>query len=230
MQRRTYIAGLGTALATGLAGCSALGSDGGDDGNSSDDEPNGSPSDGTTDDGNEQNEDGQGDDGATPELVNGSFESGFQGWTIGTDLPAVPGAEDGTVDHGVSVLNGEAADGNAAVEFYISGIADDGTVWVEQQVDLSDVSTVELDAYSEQQSFNEIAMVAFFAGEKPEDGLEEADFNREENVEDHEGWKTYSYDVEDVEGVATIAVGMTVIWETEVRRLFDDVRLVTQDA
>lgn len=218
MQRRTYVAGLGSALTAGIAGCSTIGSDDDSDGgNASDDEGDGNPSDGDPSDGTE---------GA--DLVNGSFEDGLDGWTIGTDLPPVPGEESGTVDHGVSVRNGEAADGDAAVEFYVSGVADDGTIWVEQAVDLSDATAVELAAYSEQQSFNEIAKVAFFAGEKPDGGLEEADFDRDEHVEDHEGWKTYSYEVAEIDETVTLAVGMNVIWETEVRRLFDDVRLVVE--
>ncbi|WP_248516759.1 hypothetical protein [Salinarchaeum laminariae] len=230
MQRRTYVAGIGSVLAAGVAGCSALGSDDDDEepaGNSTD--PNssdGSSSDGDSSDGNDG--DGNGDE-PTAEFVNGSFESGLEGWTVGTDLPTVPGKESGTVDHGVSIRNGPAADGDAAVQFYISGVADDGTIWVEQQVDFSGVSAVEVAAYSEQTSFNEIAMLAFFAGEKPEGGLTEDAFDREKHVEDHDGWKTYTYDVSEIEGVGTLAVGMNVIWETEVRRLFDDVRLVSAD-
>ena len=73
-----------------------------------------------------------------------------------------------------------------------------------------------------------MAQVAFFAGEKAEGGLAEADFDRSEQTEDHEGWKTYSYDVSDVSGTGTLAVGINVVWETEIRRLFDDVRTVTE--
>lgn len=211
MQRRTYVAGLGGALAGVLAGCSALGSggDGGDEGESDGD-------------------DGTGGGGGDGGLVNPSFEDDLTGWTVGKDLPVVPGEDEGLVDHGVQTVTRQASEGESAVEFYISGIADDGTIWVEQPVDFTDVATVELDAYSQQESFNEIAKVAFFAGERPADGLAEADFNTDEHVEDHEGWKTYSYDVAAVSGSATLAVGMTVIWETEVYRLFDNVVLTSE--
>lgn len=196
MQRRTYLAGVGSIATAGLAGCSALGSGDG------------------------------GDDGSNDALENASFEDGVTGWTVGKDLPPEPGEDTGTVDHGVTTVDGNAADGDSAVQFYVSGIADDGTIWVEQTVDLSSIAAVDVAVYSRQESFNDISHVAFFAGEKPDDGLVEADFDREQNVEDHAGWKTYRYSVDDVAGTATLAVGMTVIWETEVRRLFDDVRLV----
>lgn len=173
--------------------------------------------------------DGDGGDGGDGALTNGSFEDALDGWTVGKDLPEVPGGS-GPVDHGVETTDSLARAGDQSVQFYISGVADDGTIWVQQAVDLSDVAAVEVAAYSQQQSFNQIAKVAFFAGDEPADGLAEADFDTDEHVEDHEGWKDYRYDVSDVDGTATVAVGMSVIWETEVRRLFDDVRLIEDDS
>lgn len=203
MHRRTCITGLGSALLTGLAGCSALGS--GDDGGS---------------------DDGSNDDAT---LGNGSFEDGLAGWSVGTDLPAPPGESSGIVDHGIQVTTDRAADGESTVQFYVSGVAGDGTIWVEQPLAFDDVDAVELDVYSRQTSSIEISQVAFFAGAKPEDGLVEADFDRDELIDDHEGWKTYRYDVGDVGGTGTLAVGMNVVWEADVRRLFDDVRLVGEE-
>jgi len=216
MQRRTYVAGIASALTAAVAGCSALGSDDGGSGSEDgDDDEN--------DDGRDRN---GGGDGA---LLNPSFEDDLTGWTVGKDLPTVPGQEEGLVDHGVRSVQRQAVDGESAVEFYISGIADDGTIWVEQSVDLTDVEAVAIDGYSRQASFNQISKVAFFAGEKPDRDLEEADFDRSVQAEGHEGWKTHSYDVTDVSGTVTVAFGISVVWETEVRRLFDNVVLVTAD-
>lgn len=239
MQRRTFVAGTASALTVGLAGCGSLGSGGddGSDGESGDgtgenasDEVDGEPGEGT----DRTGENGAGNETSPPEeppvdatVANGSFEDGLTGWTVGKDLPEVPGGS-GHVDHGVETTDRQASDGDRSVQFYVSGVADDGTIWVEQPVAFSDVDAVELDVYSRQKSFNEMAQVAFFAGEKPEDGLAEADFDRSEQTEDHEGWKTYSYDVADVEGTATLAVGINVVWETEIRRLFDHARTVTE--
>lgn len=217
MQRRTYIAGIGGALTAALAGCAAIGS--------SDDGENG--------DGDDENGDGNGDDGEDGALQNGSFEASLDGWTVGKDLPPKPGEDSGTVDHDVTTTTDapvDAADGEAVLQFTLSGSADDGTLWVEQEVDFADASAVELDVYSRQASFNEIGQIAFFAGEAPAEGLVEEDFDRENPTENHEGWKTFSYDVSELSGTGTLAVGLNIVWETEIVRLYDDVRLVSSDA
>ena len=218
MRRRTYLVGCSTALTAGLAGCA---------GSSEEPSPDDSPS------GDDPTETDQPDGTDTPHgdpeyplgLANPSFEDGLTGWRVGKDLPDVPGGG-GTVDHGTEVVTERASDGEQAVEFYISGVADDGTIWVEQEVDFSGVETVTLDAYSEMRSANILSEVAFFAGEKPDDGLQERDFDRSEDVQDHEGWKTYEYSVADLSGAGTLAVGMNVIWETDVRSVFDNVELI----
>ncbi|AGN00823.1 hypothetical protein L593_04360 [Salinarchaeum sp. Harcht-Bsk1] len=236
MQRRTYVAGIASALTAGLAGCSALGSGGdGDDGSdgSGTDNTDGNNSHGdggTGDDSGGGNGTDPGGDPPSPSLVNGSFEDGLEGWTVGKDLPPKPGEDSGTVDHDVTTSSDtgiEASDGETVLKFTLSGRADDGTLWVEQEVDFADAATVELDVYSEQESFNEIGQIAVFAGEKPEGGLVEEDFNREHPTENHQGWKTFRYDVADLTGTGTLAVGLNIVWETEIVRLYDDVQLVT---
>jgi hypothetical protein len=218
MKRRTYVTGIGSALTAALAGCAALGSD--DDGD-----------DGT--DGNASHGDGGENGGDDGTLENGSFESGLDGWTVGKDLPPKPGEETGTVDHDVTTTTDapvDAADGEAMLQFTLSGAADDGTLWVEQGVDFGDVETVALDVYSRQASFNEIGQIAFFAGRKPGEGLAEEHFDREHPTENHEGWKTFRYDVSELSGAGVVAVGLNIVWETEIVRLYDDVRLVSGEA
>ncbi|GAA0660794.1 hypothetical protein GCM10009020_01080 [Natronoarchaeum mannanilyticum] len=156
---------------------------------------------------------------------NPSFENGLNGWTVGTDLPEEPGDSTEKVDHGVTTVDRRASDGDASVEFYLDGSADDGTVWVAQTVDLSDVESVSVDVYNDEESFNILTQVAFYAGEKSSSELVEVDFDRDNDVEAHSGWKTFSYDVGDVDGAATVAVGMNIVWETDVRHVFDNVRL-----
>ncbi|AQL44222.1 hypothetical protein BV210_16545 [Halorientalis sp. IM1011] len=220
MRRRTYLVGCSTALTAGLAGCT-----GSSDESSPDDSPADDPSDTDRPDGTDTPH-------TDPEypigLANPSFEDGLDGWWIGKDLPEIPGGG-GTVDHGTEVVTERASDGEQAVEFYISGVADDGTIWVEQEMDFSGVKTVTVDAYSEMRSANILSEVAFFAGEKPEGGLQERDFDRSEDVQDHEGWKTYEYSVTELSGTGTLAVGMNVIWETDVRSVFDNVQTVVAD-
>ena len=163
-------------------------------------------------------------------LQDPSFEESLTGWSVGTDLPTKPGDSTDPVAHSVSITTERASDGTHSMALYIEGSADDGTIWVEQPVNITRASTVTIDVYSEQQSFNRLSEVAFFAGKKPQDGLSESDFNRENDIEDHAGWKTYSYPVGDLTGSVTLAVGMNVVWETGIRRFFDNVRLVEADS
>ncbi|MFW6017938.1 MAG: hypothetical protein ACOCPX_03885 [Halapricum sp.] len=157
-------------------------------------------------------------------LVNGSFESGLDGWTVGKDLPEKPGESDEKVDSDVEVVSSQASDGESALEIFIDGSADDGTVWVQQEADLSEVSTLKVDGYSEQNSFNTVLEVSTYTGPVPEDGLVEADFTTDPSLWDHEGWKTYEYDV-DHEGTGLVAVGLNIVWETSAAGILDNIRL-----
>lgn len=228
MNRRSYVIGLGSALTAGIAGCSQLSNDGPDDETDPDD---GSDPNGTDDPGNETDpENGTGDPDDSPQqpsLCNPSFEDDLSGWTVGKDLPTTPGESDEPVDHSASTTADDASDGDRSLELYIEGVADDGTIWVEQPVDLTDVQTVTVDVYSRMNSANRMSQVAFFAGEKPDGGLSEEDFDREQDIEDHSGWKSYAYSVAELEGDVTVAIGMNIVWETDITRRFDDVRLET---
>lgn len=155
-------------------------------------------------------------------LDNGSFEAGLRSWTVGTDLPTDPNTG-GPVETDVRVTAERASSGEQSLELSIDGRQDDGTVWVQQPVDLGRGSTLALDVYSPQESFNTITMVAAFAG--PDRVLRENEFDTSQAVEDHGGWKTYEYPV-DGDGLGVVAVGISVVWETEVTRWVDDVRLV----
>ncbi|QSG10132.1 hypothetical protein [Halapricum desulfuricans] len=196
MKRRYFLAGTASVAAL-LAGCS------GDD-EPSDDDPT---------------------DTSTPsdELVDGSFEYGLERWYVDTDLPDEPGNPGQKVDASVTTAD-RASDGQQGIEIFIDGSADDGTVWVQQEVDLSEVSTLKVDGYSEQNSFTTVLQVATYTGPVPEDGLVETDFNRDHSLWDHEGWKTYEYDV-DHDGTGLVAVGFSIIWETGAAGVLDNVQL-----
>lgn len=158
-------------------------------------------------------------------LRNDSFEDGLTGWTVGRDLPTDPNADgDRPVTSSVSVTDHLASDGDRSCALSIDGRQDDGTLWVQQNVDLGGYDRLAVDLYSRQESFNVIAKVAAYTGPVPESGLLERDFDTTEAVEDHAGWKTYEYDITH-EGTGLAAVGISVVWETELTRYLDDVRL-----
>ena len=157
-------------------------------------------------------------------LVNGSFESTLEGWTVGKDLPEDPNGSGEPVDSEVKVTTQEAADGENGLHIFLDGSADDGTIWVQQEADLSEVSTLKVDGYSQQKSFNEILQVSAYTGPVPEDGLVERQFDRSNQLSDHEGWKTYEYDI-DHDGQGLVAVGFNIVWETGAVGILDNVRL-----
>ncbi|UHQ96363.1 hypothetical protein [Natrinema halophilum] len=226
MRRRKFLSAGTAALGAVLAGCTGMLQS---EPSNEDDEPHSDP------DGSDPNQNDPGGDETDPgfeaptTVQNGSFENDLDGWMIGKDLPVKPGDSSGKIDHGVKTVTRNASDGNASTQFYLDGSADDGTIWVAQTVDLSDANSVLFDVHSEQKSFNILTEVAFYAGPKASDELVETDFDRSNDVENHSGWKTFRYDVSDVDGAATVAIGMNIIWETGVKRMYDNVRLETSE-
>lgn len=216
MKRRTFLATSGSLATLAVAGCL----DGDETDNESTTDPRtGSPTDTPTDSPTDSPT-----ETPTQTLQNASFESALDGWTVGRDLPEDPNNSGEPVDSDVRTSTEVAADGETALALEIDGSADDGTVWVQQEVDLSDVETLSVAGYSDQESFNEILQVAAYAGPVPEDGLAEADFDRSNQLADHEGWKTDEYPV-DHDGAGLIAVGLNIVWETTAVGVLDDVRL-----
>lgn len=221
MNRRHFIGAIAAGLST-LAGCQGLGNQPEE---STTDSPTNSPTPERTP---TQTPAGGGTPTQVPgaELVNGSFENGLRGWTVGRDLPADPSHPDRKVASEADVTAHVGSVGNQAMEFFLDGSADDGTIWVAQEIDLEGVETLAVDGYSETKSFNTIAKMAVYAGPVPEDSLTETDFDTERATEDHDGWKTYEYPVSH-DGPGLVAVGISIVWETGVRRQLDDVRLLT---
>jgi hypothetical protein len=78
-----------------------------------------------------------------------------------------------------------AADGEHAMSFYVGGSGDDGTLWIQQAVDLAGVDRLRLQGYSERESATTIAKIAAYAG--PATDLSEAAFDTSVASEDHEG-------------------------------------------
>ena len=108
---------------------------------------------------------------------------------------------------------------------FLEGTADDGTIWVQQQaVDLSEYDTLSMWVYSDQASFNTRVKVAAYAGPTAAKGLTEFDFDTRTPADGHEGWKRFEYPV-DHDGRGLVAVGASVVWETDVISIVDDVTL-----
>jgi len=200
MDRRAFLQAAGLSAAA-LAGCTA---------------PNESPGNGTGPNGTPTT------DPAPPSsLTNPSFESQLEGWTVGRDLPTDPNTGD-PVETDATTTDERANDGERSLALFIDGLQDDGTLWVQQPVDLSDAETLAFDVYSPSESFNTRAKVAAYAG--PGGELAEEDFDTTAAADGHEGWNTFEYDVTSAaEGI--VAVGVSMVWETKLTTLLDNVRL-----
>jgi hypothetical protein len=252
MDRRSMLTLTGTALAAALSGCSAFGSgDGAETLTGAGTDPSaGTPTDSPTPTTSPTDvhtptptdvhtptptDDHTPTETATPTesgpdvpsaLVNGSFEDDWAAWTVGRHLPEDPNREgDREVASAAGVTTETATDGTTACRLFIDGSQDDGTVWVQQPVDLTDYAYLAVD-YEVSTSFNQIRNAAVYAGPRPDDPLTETDFDTEQSLEGHdaEGWKTLTYDV-DHDGPGLVAVGFSVVWETEIAARLDNVRL-----
>jgi len=200
MDRRTFLAATGLSAAA-LAGCTAPSES---SGNGTD--PKGTP---TT------------APGSPPALTNPGFESQLEGWTVGRDLPTDPNTGD-PVETNATTTDERASDGERSLALFIDGLQDDGTLWVQQPVRLADAETLAFDVYSPSESFNTRAKVAAYAG--PDAELAEEDFDTTAAADGHEGWNTFEYDVTSAaQGI--VAVGVSMVWETELTTLLDNVRL-----
>ncbi|SFR35268.1 hypothetical protein [Halogeometricum limi] len=167
------------------------------------------------------------DDGTTDpsaQVVNPGFEDGLRGWLVGRDLPTDPNTGL-PVESSARVVSDPVAAGDRALQFFIDGRQDDGTIWVQQAAVLDGIDTLSVSVHSPEESFNTITNLAAYAGPRPERGwLREADFDTTQAIENHAGWRRFDYPV-DAEDVGIVAVGMSVIWETEVARTIDDIAL-----
>jgi len=219
MDRRAFLRASGLGGAALLAGCISDGETGSPDTTEPTTTTPGPTDEPTTDEPTTTEEPGD-----TPAAVfsNASFESELDGWTVGRDLPDDPNNDGEPVDSDAGVTDERASDGEHALELYIDGSQDDGTLWVEQAAPLDDVEKLTFDVYSPTASFNTRIKVAAYAG--PDAELDEQDFDTSTAADGHEGWKTFEYDV-DHDGEGLVAVGMSVVWETGLTGVIDNVRL-----
>ena len=162
-----------------------------------------------------------------PAVYNEGFEQNFGGWGKDAQVPLDPNNPGHSVAWDVSRVTSLSHSGQYSAEFYIDGRQDDGTVWIEKKLFVENNSQVQVEVsfefYSEQESFNVIAGVCAYAGvSDPED---EADFTVLGPANEVAGWKYYLYSATFQTGAPEmwVALGITVLWETEMTYYVDDV-------
>ena len=165
-----------------------------------------------------------------PVIYDEDFEEDFGGWEGDADVPEDPNNAGSLVDWNVSRVTSPVKSGQYSLELYIDGRQDDGTVWIERKLSVQKDSQIQVkvsfEFYSESESFNVIAGVVGFAGtSNPE---VEEDFTVLGQANEVAGWKRYTH-TETVKtglrGKIWVAVGITVLWETEMTYNLDDVRI-----
>ncbi|WP_247728600.1 hypothetical protein [Halovivax limisalsi] len=163
-------------------------------------------------------------------------------WTIDSDLPTQPGGSE-PIEHHLTHHTGQTASKwfGGCFEAGLSGDADDGTIWIEQPVDVDPNTTydvtLEFAGYNQEQSYNKIVSGnAYFGNDNPET---EADIlsRNNDNALAIEGdlhsaddqWVYYDTTGEftsDGSSTAWVALGMNIFWETSYyTNLFDDLYL-----
>jgi len=158
------------------------------------------------------------------------FEEDFGGWEGDADVPPDPNNPGSLVDWNVSRVTSPVKFGQYSVELYIDGRQDDGTVWIERELSVKKNSQIQVkvsfDFYSESESFNVIAGIVGFAGtSNPE---VEADFTVLGQANEVSGWKRYTHTATlktGSSGEVWVAVGISVLWETEMTYNLDDVEV-----
>ncbi|MCP8305125.1 MAG: hypothetical protein H3Z50_06660 [archaeon] len=165
-----------------------------------------------------------------PSMFTESFEKGFGGWMIDSDVPLDPNTGD-DVFWDVSRTDSVSYSGSYSLNLSIDGRQDEGTVWIERWILVKPSSNVQVkisfQLFSEFESWNDIAGVCAYVGTY--DPEVEADFTPLGKANQVSDWKEYSY----VKNLNTgsndeiwVALGITVLWETHMSYNIDDIEIV----
>lgn len=163
-----------------------------------------------------------------PRKYSESFENGFGEWTADADVPEDPNNPGHPVEWHIKSVENVSHFGQRSLELFIDGRQDDGTVWIEREIELKKRSQVKVSfwLYSRRESVTTLAVVCAYIGtENPE---AEGDFYVLGPADTAEGWKNYVYTAvldASSSGKAWVAVGISVRWETYLTYNVDDVEI-----
>jgi hypothetical protein len=157
------------------------------------------------------------------------FENGLTHWTTGSDVPNNGSGQ--PVNWNITTSTNQSVSGSHSVLFTIDGLQDDGTTWIQHKLNLQantqKTVNVTFQLWSPSESFNTIAVVVGYAGAKMPQS--EGDFQVLGAANQVEGWKNYSFTADvtaDEAGVAYVALGISVRWETNMNYFVDEVNVV----
>lgn len=167
---------------------------------------------------------------AARQVIREDFEEGFGDWFADADVPLDPNNPGHYVEWSITRSTDVASSGQYSLKFFINGLQDDGTIWIERRILVREGAQVEVsisfDFYSDSESFNTIAVVCAYAGAR-EPRFEE-DFTVIGNANEVKGWKRYDYTVKvnaGSSGEIWVALGISVRWETYMAYFIDNVEV-----
>ncbi len=190
-----------------------------------------------------------GDTGAQPVQILDRFEEDLSAWEKDSQVPDDPNRPGEKVAWSIELSDEQATSGERSVRLAIDGSQDDGTIWIVRPVEVSPQATydatVQAQAWSQSESFNHITDLVLYLGSDPP--TEEDSFPRSENgsagtsqdgqvagirepLHQTEGWQSYGFEWTTPEGADQlyVAVGISVVWETEVHHFVDDLSVDLQ--
>lgn len=178
--------------------------------------------------------------------VSEDFEKGIRNWEKGADIPQDPNRPGENVSWTIDVSDDRATSGAYSASYTLDGSQDDGTIWLVQSLRVEEgqayQANVSAMAWSETESSNTLAHLVLYLG--PDRPIEEEDFpppgenttdepeaprgGLREDLNKQEGWREYGFGwtvPEDTNGTLWAAVGISVVWETEIRYFVDDLEI-----
>lgn len=163
-------------------------------------------------------------------IIREDFENGFGEWIAGVDVPSDPNNPGQFVEWNITRVTDVARSGQYSLRFFIDGRQDDGTIWIERKINAREDSQIQVkvsfEFYSEQESWNTMAVVCAYAGIRNPEA--EEDFAVLGPANEVAGWKNYAYTTTlstGPSGEVWIAVGISVRWETNMTYYIDDVEI-----
>ena len=166
------------------------------------------------------------------------FESPkLQGWEIGRDLPHDPNNPGSEVGWEVVASTERPYRGNLSLRLTIDGRQDDGTVWIARSVKVDHVAEVEVRLEFRfwspfKGSINNLAYAVGYIGLQAPAG--EQSFVRIAPVAEIGEWdlleltETVQKEAVAETGEIWVAVGFSVVWETQQTYFIDEVRVATE--
>ena len=162
------------------------------------------------------------------------FETEYSNWNLGYDVPLDPNNPGNYVNWSIARVENASRSfsGTHSLKLFIDGRQDDGTIWIERSFEVEPNKkyrvSISFKFYCGMESFNTITQVITYCNvtnpEIEDDLIEGIIGSGEQALE----WKDFSRKlaiVTESENALWVAIGMSVVWETEITHYIDDLKI-----